>query len=218
MDSLVHPERPLDPTERRVLGVLLEKELATPQLYPLSVNALTAGCNQKNNRDPVTHHAEFEVEGTLRSLFIKRWVTNASGDGRVTRHRHRAEELLSLDQEARAVLAELLLRGPQQPGQLRTRTARMTKEVEDPRGVDAALETLEQAGLARRHPRVPGERHDRWGQTLGAEEEVPAPVEPPAPEVAPTESDPGSTTAPDLVSRVEELERRVAELESRLQD
>ena len=218
MDSLVQPERPLDPTECRVIGVLLEKELATTQLYPLSVNALTAGCNQKNNRDPVTHHAEFEVEGTLRSLFIKRWVTNASGDGRVTKHRHRVEELLSLDQEARAVLAELLLRGPQQPGQLRTRTARMIKEVQDPRGVDAVLETLEQAGLAQRHPRVPGERYDRWGHTLGADEEVPHPVAPPAAEVAPTESEPRSATASELINRVEELERRVADLESRLQD
>lgn len=216
------PERPLDPTERRIVGVLMEKELATPQQYPLSVNALVAGCNQKNNRDPVTHYVDFEIEGALRSLFIKHWVTNVTGDGRVPKHRHRVGELLDLDAEARAVLAELMLRGPQQPGQLRTRVARMIRDLPETRGVDATLQQLHDRGFVVCVGRTPGERYDRWAHTLAPEDETPAAAEPaeaaPARPSAPVTAQTDAAPAGSVDARLDELERRVAALERRLDD
>ena len=102
----------LDRSSRRVLGVLAEKELATPNQYPMSVNALTSGCNQKTARDPQMHLREFEVEGVLRSLFVAQWVTNSTpAGGRVVKWKHRLATRLAVEPDELAVVAELFLRG-----------------------------------------------------------------------------------------------------------
>ena len=104
----------LDKTARRIIGVLIEKELSTPNLYPLTPNALRNGCNQKNNRDPVFQLQEFEIEGALRSLFVQEWVTNVStANSRVLKWKHRADEKMALSKEELPIMAELLLRGAQ---------------------------------------------------------------------------------------------------------
>ncbi len=110
--------------ERRVLGVLVEKAKTTPDAYPLSVNALVVGCNQKSNRDPVMNIADEDVEDTLLDLQNKRLVTRITG-GRVERWRHNLYELWNVNKVELAVLAELLLRGPQTEGELRGRAGRM---------------------------------------------------------------------------------------------
>jgi uncharacterized protein YceH (UPF0502 family) len=209
----------LDPTERRIVGVLIEKALSTPAYYPMTLNALVAACNQKNNRDPVTGYAEFEVEGALRSLFEKKWVTYAEGSGRTRKWRHRVDEQLGLSAQELAVLAELLLRGPQQPGELRTRCERMAP-IPTP---EALLEILD--AMAKRSPplvvrlgRQSGERADRYGQTLAPDGAAPAPV--PAAQAAPAAAEPargaGHAPAPapasGLAERVGRLESQVAEL------
>src|SRR5262245_47247307 len=120
------PDLQLDATEARVLGVLIEKELTTPEQYPLTLNAATNGSNQKNNRDPVLDLTEHEVDGALRKMIVKGFVGSVHPVGsRVEKFRHNAETVLSIERAQMAVLAELLLRGPQQPGELRGRAVRM---------------------------------------------------------------------------------------------
>lgn len=231
----------LDPTERRIVGVLIEKALSTPAYYPMTLNALVAACNQKNNRDPVTGYAEFEVEGALRSLFEKKWVTYAEGGGRVRKWRHRVDEQVGLSAQELAVLAELLLRGPQQPNELRTRCERMA-----PIGTPEAMSQILDALGTRSPPLVvnlgrrSGERADRYGQTLAsdgaaaaatpAEAGAPAPAAAAAPAPATAYSPPPAPSLgvhsaapsdrggdPGLAERVEKLERRVAELEREIE-
>src|SRR5688572_24524311 len=109
----------LNPHEARLLGVLIEKALTTPEQYPLSIHAATAGCNQKNNRWPVTEFSEAEVHVGMQGLVMKHLAGRVVAAGsRVDKYRHSANEALSLDEPHLAVLAELLMRGPQQPGEL----------------------------------------------------------------------------------------------------
>ncbi|MAE95070.1 MAG: hypothetical protein CL910_10455 [Deltaproteobacteria bacterium] len=168
------PERPLDRTERRIVGVLIEKELTTPNQYPLSLNGLITGCNQKNNRDPVVSFEQFEVEGALRALFVRKWVASVSDGGRVTKWRHRVSELMQLDRPTIAVLAELLLRGAQQPGELRTRASRMAPALataDDAKQVlDAMMSGPEPLVVCR--GRDKGARADRYDHTLWTETEI----------------------------------------------
>ncbi len=114
----------LDMNERRILGVLVEKAKTTPDVYPLSVNALVSGCNQKSNRDPLLNLTDVEVEDTLARLQKQGLVMRVTG-GRVERWRHNLYDAWQLDKPEIAVLAELLLRGPQTEGELRTRASRM---------------------------------------------------------------------------------------------
>jgi uncharacterized protein YceH (UPF0502 family) len=117
--------QPIEPHERRVLGVLIEKAKTTPENYPLSLNALRNGCNQKNNRSPLTQLEEEQVEDALESLRKLGAVIVIQGDGRVEKYRHRAYEWLGVEKVELAVMAELLLRGAQTIGELRGRAARM---------------------------------------------------------------------------------------------
>jgi uncharacterized protein YceH (UPF0502 family) len=112
----------LDPAAVRVLGALIEKEMATPDYYPLSLNALVNACNQKSNRDPVVSLDETEVTGALNVLEELALVRRVTGEGRAVKHAHRAYETLNLGNREAAVLCVLLLRGPQTPGELRSRT------------------------------------------------------------------------------------------------
>jgi hypothetical protein len=134
--------QPLEPSERRVLGVLIEKAKTTPENYPLSLNALRNGCNQKNNRAPLTQMEEGQVEDALESLRKLGAVIVIQGDGRVEKYRHRAYEWLGVEKTELAVMAELLLRGAQTVGELRGRAARM-EPIKDLGELRPVLDTLE---------------------------------------------------------------------------
>jgi uncharacterized protein YceH (UPF0502 family) len=159
----------LDPAEGRVIGSLIEKQLTTPQQYPLSLNSLALACNQTSNRDPVVSYAESEVQQALDSLKAKglvRFVLPSHGRS-VVRYRHVLDERLALDARQLSLVAVLLLRGPQTVGELRTRTDRMA-EFDGLGEVEHDLE-----GLTRRDPplvqrldRRPGQKEERWTQLL----------------------------------------------------
>jgi len=214
----------LDPTECRILGVLVEKALTTPEYYPLTVNALVNGCNQKSNRHPITTLVDWEVEGALQSLRDKGWAEPAGTGGRAVKWRHKVDVRLGLSVPELAVLAELLLRGPQQPGELRGRASRMG-EVPTQEALQDVLERLGRRDppLVRKHVRVPGERADRWGQTLGREAAAAEPQEGSEPAAGGAAGPPAPVTpAPSLgrdalEERVAALEREVAELRERLE-
>ena len=150
--------------ETRVLGSLIEKDITTPDYYPLSLNALVNACNQKNNRDPVMTLDETAVRDALATLQEKRMAGPASGaDSRVTKYEHRLQEVFNFDRREIAVVCVLLLRGPQTPGELRGRTDRMYhfEALED---VVSTLDRLAQREppLARVLPRQPGTKESRY--------------------------------------------------------
>jgi uncharacterized protein YceH (UPF0502 family) len=166
----------LTPLEARVLGVLIEKEMTTPESYPLSLNALVAGCNQKSNRDPVLSVVEREVNDAILNLRVAGLIEFVQLIGqRVEKYRHRAGTALSLEPPELAVLAELLLRGPQQPGELRGRADRM-QPFPALESLQPVLASLSAKGLAGRIERREGERTGRWAQLLtGTEVAVTSP-------------------------------------------
>lgn len=173
----------LNETEVRVLGCLIEKELTTPEYYPLSLNALTNACNQKSNRDPVMALQETDVVKALDSLRFKRFARVAGDGGRVAKYRHSLAESLRLDPPSLAVIAELLVRGPQTVGELRTRGERMAPFA-DLAAVEAVLQELMELNppLALKLPRQPGRKEARYahffsGMPVVADEEI-APQEP----------------------------------------
>ena len=160
----------LTEVEVRVLGALVEKETTTPEYYPLSLNALVNACNQKSNREPVTALDEETVRKALRSLTDQVMVRSASGDSRVAKYEHRLNELYNFHRHEIAVLCVLMLRGPQTPGELRTRAERMYA-FEDLDAVHAALNLLmrrEQA-LVKVLPRQPGTKESRYMHLLSGD-------------------------------------------------
>lgn len=212
--------------EIRVLGALVEKEATTPDHYPLSTNALTTACNQKTSRDPVVSYDQRLVSETmllLRPAGLARTVRS----GRTDKHRHVLDEALGLDRAELAVLAVIMLRGPQTPGELRTRTERAHgfDSVDD---VDVVLTGLAQRDepLVRNLGRGPGQSQDRWTHLLGGPvspvsvpDPVPSEVRHDAGRPAPPEPISSPTTPGDLERlerRVHELEQRVAALEAEL--
>jgi len=156
--------------EARVLGVLVEKARTVPDTYPLSLNALVAGCNQKNNREPAMQATEREVQAAIDALRPLALVIESSGS-RVMRYAHNVGRVLQVDDAAVAVLAALMLRGPQTPGELRTNADRLHRFAELG-AVEAVLQGLAAraaaAGgpLAVQLPRMPGEREARWAHLL----------------------------------------------------
>ena len=160
----------LSPLEIRVLGVLVEKQFTTPDYYPLSVNALVAGCNQKSSRDPVMSVGEDEAQSTLDALKERKLVTSSWGASRrVVRYSHNFPQVLDTDPGTTALLATLVLRGPQTPGELRIACERMYRFA-DLSSVEAYLE--EMAGRPNRAlvvklPKQPGAREHRWAHLLG---------------------------------------------------
>jgi uncharacterized protein YceH (UPF0502 family) len=160
--------------ETRVLGSLIEKDITTPDYYPLSLNALVNACNQKNNREPVTQFDEQTVREALGTLQEKRLAGPAGGaDSRVTKYEHRLQEVFNFDRREIAVLCVLLLRGPQTPGELRGRADRMYhfEALED---VVSTLDRLNQRDppLTRILPRQPGTKESRYTHLLSGEPEV----------------------------------------------
>jgi uncharacterized protein YceH (UPF0502 family) len=171
-----------DEVEIRVVGCLIEKQRTTPDVYPLSLNALRVACNQSTNRDPVVDYDEATVVEALRHLALRGWTRLASGPGgRARKYRHLLDRALDLDEPGLAVLAVLMLRGPQTPGELKQRTARMYPFT-DLAAVQATLEGLVEAGHVARHPRRPGQKEERFEQLLGEGAEA-------SPEAAGTTSD-----------------------------
>jgi len=212
MSALPH----LAELETRVLGVLVEKERTVPDTYPLSLNALMLGCNQKNNRDPVMQATESEVQAAIDALRPLSLLIESSGS-RVMRYAHNLGRVLHVDDAAVALLAALMLRGPQTPGELRTGTDRLHR-FPDLDAVEAALQALaarpESAGgpLAVHLPRVPGSRESRWAHLLsGPVEAAPAP---PARGTAPQAAPAGVSAAEfaALKAEVDELRAIVERL------
>lgn len=198
-------EKILNEVEVRVLGSLIEKELSTPDYYPLSLNALTNACNQKSNRDPVLELAETEVVRALDNLrFAGMAIQAASDGGRVPKYRHLLFEKLGLEPEHLALLCELLVRGPQTTGELRTRASRM-HPFADLGQVDALLQELmdRDEPLLMQLPRQPGRKECRYahlfsGEPLLAEEET-------------------TTLSPEPARRrVDEVDARISRLEEEL--
>ena len=203
----------LTPIEARVLGCLMEKQATTPDVYPLTLKALTAACNQTSSRDPIISVTEREVETTvlaLKALGYARVVHPGAGE-RATKYRHVADEVLDLDGARRAVLGLLLLRGPQTVAELRARSERMypfgsTAEV------DGVLDSMERHDppLVQLLERQPGEREPRWVQ-LVAEEAVPL-----ATRAAAAGSAGSVSSSSGRSDRVAELEARLGALEDRV--
>jgi uncharacterized protein len=157
----------LSEIEARVLGALIEKEITTPEYYPLSLNALVNACNQKSNREPVMNLDEEAVRASLRSLSDQYLARSAGGDSRVTKYEHRVNELFNFHRHEIAVLCVLLLRGPQTPGELRTRTERMYA-FEDLDSVHSALSLLmkREPPLVKVLSRQPGTKESRYMHLL----------------------------------------------------
>jgi uncharacterized protein len=204
--------------EGRILGALVEKEITTPEYYPLTLNGLVAACNQKNNRDPVMSLSTDEVAKGLAGLqYDKKLVATYSGVGsRVVKYTHRLIETLGVDTPELAILCELLLRGPQTPGELRGRASRM-HAFASPAEVKIVLDAL----AARQPdpyvvelPRAAGCKENRFAQTLGA---VPVEVLKSAPPAAVSaRAAPAAARPPDGDRRIEELEKRIAGIEAQI--
>jgi hypothetical protein len=194
--------------EMRVLGSLAEKEFTTPEYYPLSLNALTNACNQKSNREPVLSLEDTDVVrglDRLRSLGLA--VLDDTG-GRVPKYMHTLPGKLRLDPPEVAVLAELLLRGPQTPGELRTRADRMSRFA-DRVAVEEVLAELmgREPPLVAKLPRQPGRKEHRYGQLLGGEPEV---------ETADLSLEAATSRVRAEDDRIQQLEQEVAELHREL--
>ena len=220
--------RPLEATERRVLGTLIEKGKTTPDQYPLSLNALVNGCNQKSNRDPVMTLDEEQVTRALTSLRHSAAIAEVYGSGKIPRYRHLAYEWLGVEKEELAILGELLLRGEQTEGDLRGRASRMDP-IPDLDTLRGHLDALASRGLVGwlstpgrgrmlTHGLLPPEKLEKVRAGLGmaatAVEHAATSEERPAAAVPPAGAAGGASG--ELVERVEVLEAAFAELRERL--
>jgi uncharacterized protein len=195
--------RVLDPVELRVLGSLMEKQLSTPEYYPLTLNALVAAANQKSNREPVMELSEGELERALDRLQDEKLVWRVMG-GRAVRFDHNLDTVWHLKRGEKAILTLLFLRGPQTAGELRGRSDRLQPFDTVPQ-VEELLRDMaaHSEPLVRQLPRRPGQKEERWAHTVGGavvEEETPAAASAPAPSAEP------------LSARVTRLEDAVAAL------
>lgn len=215
------PALELDAIEARILGVLIEKETTTPDQYPLSLNALAAGCNQKSNRHPVLELSDSEIAAGIERLRRKSLVGAAHAAGsRVERYRHAAGTVWELTPAELAVVAELLLRGAQMPGELRGRADRMCR-LETLDVLQATLEGLRQKGFVQRLEPLPGARAPQWDQIVAQRSDGAAPAAAAAPARSPLAEGAlplaraAATPAPapaSLEARVAALEAEVARL------
>jgi hypothetical protein len=211
-----------DAVEIRVLGCLIEKQHTTPDAYPLSLNALRLACNQSTNRDPVADYDEQTVVEALRRLALRGWTRLASGAGsRARKYRHLLDDAFGLDDGEVSLLAVLMLRGPQTPGELKQRCQRL-HDFADLGAVQGALERLVERGQVARHERRPGQKEDRYEQLLGGGIAAGAPA---ANAVSGEDgmgesdgSEPGSEPVEiePAEDRLTRLEREVAELRAEL--
>jgi uncharacterized protein len=199
-----------DAVEIRVLGCLIEKQRTTPDVYPLTLNALRLACNQSTNRDPVVDYDENTIRAGIDRLVQRKWATLASWSNRRSmKYRHTLDGALGLDDAEIAVLDVLMLRGAQTPGELKTRTERLHRFA----GMDELGETLErliERQLVVRLERRPGQREERYRHLVGGDESVGE-----APD-AETEPAPRQPAPEGLEGRLERLEGEVAELRAEL--
>ncbi len=214
-----------DAVEIRVLGCLIEKQRTTPDAYPLSLNSLRLACNQSTNREPVVDYDEQTVVEALRRLALRGWTRLASGAGsRARKYRHLLDQAFGLAEAEVALLAVLMLRGPQTPGELKQRGQRL-HDFDDLVAVHDALERLVERDLVARHERRPGQKEDRYEQLLGGtaveSRERPTSVAAITDELKdpqPDEAD-GKEPAEELTpaeDRLTRLEREVAQLRTEL--
>jgi uncharacterized protein len=219
----------IDRTARRVLGSLIEKRWTTPDQYPLTLNSLVAACNQKSNRDPEMRLEEFIVDGCLRQLRFSELVMIVERDvGRTTRYAERLSEKLGLSRQEQAILAELMLRGPQSSTELYRRCLRMA-QFQNAEEVEGLLHGMAPKGWTKLLPRESGQRHARWQHLFAPASEtaedvtVTAPVEltplpyssptlPTSPTPLPTSSSATAAPAPAPPPRTEELSLLRAEV------
>lgn len=196
---------PLDQASLRVLGALMEKEMTTPDAYPLTVNSILAAANQRSSRDPVMDITEDEVRTALHILQDLEFVAPARDSGRAPRYEHRIRTVLNLRRDETAVMCLLLLRGPQTPGELRSRSDRMHL-FDELASVQTTLDRLasRETPLTAVLPKAPGSREARWMHLLGDPAAQPAPQ---------SHTDHGS-----LEDRVRVLEERLSQLEAKLLD
>ena len=227
-----HMQLTLTPIESRVLGALIEKEITTPEYYPLSLNALANACNQKSNREPVLHLEENDIRRALNDLESQSLVRSV-GDSRVTKFEHRLQEAFNFYRPEIAIICELLLRGPQTPGELRTRASRM-HPFEDLESVHSALQRLakREPPMVVILPRQPGTKEARYAHRLGerspqeiAAAEAAAGASPharaetslgtPISRFAPSAASQPSPSVAALTEEVAQLRAQIADLQSR---
>jgi hypothetical protein len=210
-----------NPNEARVIGCLIEKEITTPDQYPLSLNALSNACNQKTNREPVLNLSEAEVQQSVDALMKKYMVSDKSAGygGRVTKYKHRFCNTefgsLKFSKQELGILCVMLLRGPQTPGELRSRTNRLC-EFADAEGVEATLRNLmsrEDGPFIARLPRAAGARESRYAHLFsGTIESAPEPETHSAQPAAPS----AAASGPSLSQRLAALEDLVAQLRAEI--
>jgi uncharacterized protein len=196
-----------DAAEIRVLGCLIEKQRTTPDVYPLTLNALRLACNQSTNRDPVVDYDENTIRSAIERLVQRKWATLASWSNRRSmKYRQTLDRALDLSDAEIAVLTVMMLRGPQTPGELKTRTDRL-HGFGDMSDLTATLDRLISRDLVAQLGRRPGQREERYRHLLSEEiaEQVPAP-EDDADDVVPADDD-----------RIQRIERQLAELRSEIQ-
>lgn len=204
-----------DAVEIRVLGCLIEKQHTTPDVYPLSLNSLRLACNQSTNREPVVDYDEQTVVEALRRLALRGWTRLASAGGRARKYRHLLNDAFGLDDAEASLLAVLMLRGPQTPGELKQRGQRL-HDFASLTEVQETLDRLVERGQVARHERRPGQKEDRYEQLLGPPVEQSGPPSPSADsgeQIGEGELVEKLTPAEDRLTR---LEREVSELRAEI--
>ncbi len=209
----------LSPIEARVIGCLLEKEVTTPDYYPLTLNSLTSACNQKSNRDPVTDCSEGEIQDAIDGLISRHLVSDESGfNSRASKYQHRFCNTefgdLKLSAQEKAIVCVLLLRGAQTPGEIRTRTNRLA-EFSDVKQVESVLEALasrEGGALTVKLPREPGKRESRYQHLFSGEVDVEAMAA-----AMPTQRSTSDERVDALELEVAQLKQQLAQLTERVE-
>ncbi len=201
----------LDPVEARVLGALMEKEVTTPEYYPMSLNALVNACNQKSNRDPVVTYDEDTVEDAAHRLRQKEFAYLVTGNGRVNKYRQRISETLNFGRRESAVLCTLLLRGPQTLGEIKDRSDRMYSfaDLAETEMVLDKLADWPAGGLLKKLARQPGHKEVRFTHLLCGEPEYEAAAEP-------TAAHPPPSKVAQLELELQQLRAEFSELKVRL--
>jgi uncharacterized protein len=208
-----------DAVEIRVIGCLIEKQRTTPDVYPLTLNALRLACNQSTNRDPVVDYDENTIRSAIERLVHRKWATLASWSNRRSmKYRQTLDKALELSEPEMAVLAVLMLRGPQTPGELKTRTERM-HAFGDMAALSSTLDGLISRGLASRLERRPGQREERYRHLLSEEAGEDAPVAGGPASLAPEPAPVAATETVELQhddDRIRRIERQLDELRSEI--
>jgi uncharacterized protein YceH (UPF0502 family) len=217
-----------DAVEIRILGCLVEKQRTTPDAYPLSLNALRLACNQSTNRNPVVDYDEAVIRDALQHSYRRGWTRLTSGHGsRAAKYRHLLDEALGLAPAELAVLAVLMLRGAQTPGELKQRTERLHRFA-DLATIEATLEQLIARGHVAQLQRQPGQKEERYVQLLGGDDgdasasaaltaqPTPAATVAPSAAAAPAPPPVPATLPPAAEARIAQLEREVTELRAEL--